>query len=163
MLSLPILRAPISTITPQSPSDEISLSEFCTCDPIKQYQHSSHHMMSEVLPDPPVPGAWDSSWDTPVSHSSDSATHATCSTRLRPSSSNPQGGSGTSSRSRARGREDPTPKPPTRESVKRPIVIAVFGQTGTGKTSFIKAVTGQDLKVGHSLTSCQSFSLPLYK
>ncbi|KAG0649196.1 GTP-binding A [Hyphodiscus hymeniophilus] len=37
---------------------------------------------------------------------------------------------------------------------KPPIVIAVFGQTGTGKTSFIKAVTGKDLQIGHSLTSC---------
>lgn len=37
-----------------------------------------------------------------------------------------------------------------------PIVIAVFGQTGTGKTSFIKAVTGKDLQVGHDLTSCKT-------
>lgn len=37
----------------------------------------------------------------------------------------------------------------------QPIVIAVFGQTGTGKTSFIKAVTGKDLRVGHSLESCE--------
>ncbi|OBT73212.1 hypothetical protein VF21_08693 [Pseudogymnoascus sp. 05NY08] len=37
---------------------------------------------------------------------------------------------------------------------KKPIVIAVFGKTGTGKTSFINAVTGRDLKVGHGLTSC---------
>lgn len=37
-----------------------------------------------------------------------------------------------------------------------PIVIAVFGQTGTGKTSLIKAVTGKDLRVGHDLTSCKS-------
>ncbi|KAH9205376.1 P-loop containing nucleoside triphosphate hydrolase protein [Leptodontidium sp. 2 PMI_412] len=40
------------------------------------------------------------------------------------------------------------------EENKPPIVIAVFGQTGTGKTSFIKAVTGKDLQIGHSLTSC---------
>lgn len=37
-----------------------------------------------------------------------------------------------------------------------PIVIAVFGQTGTGKTSLIKAVTGNDLQVGHDLTSCKT-------
>ncbi|KFY65804.1 hypothetical protein V496_02325 [Pseudogymnoascus sp. VKM F-4515 (FW-2607)] len=37
---------------------------------------------------------------------------------------------------------------------KKPIVIAVFGKTGTGKTSFINSVTGRDLKVGHGLTSC---------
>lgn len=37
----------------------------------------------------------------------------------------------------------------------KPIIIAVFGQTGTGKTSFIKAVSGQNLEVGHSLTSCK--------
>lgn len=35
-----------------------------------------------------------------------------------------------------------------------PIVIAVFGQSGSGKTSLIKAVTGKDLQVGHDLTSC---------
>jgi len=44
---------------------------------------------------------------------------------------------------------------------KPPIVIAVFGQTGTGKTSFIKAVTGRDLQVGHSLTSCETHRLDL--
>ncbi|KAH6674426.1 P-loop containing nucleoside triphosphate hydrolase protein [Halenospora varia] len=43
----------------------------------------------------------------------------------------------------------------------RPIVIAVFGQTGTGKTSFIKTVTGQDLEVGHNLTSCTENVLPI--
>ena len=37
-----------------------------------------------------------------------------------------------------------------------PIVIAVFGQTGTGKTSFIRAVTGANLQVGHGLTSCKT-------
>ncbi|KFZ02161.1 hypothetical protein V500_00399 [Pseudogymnoascus sp. VKM F-4518 (FW-2643)] len=37
---------------------------------------------------------------------------------------------------------------------KKPIVVAVFGKTGTGKTSFINSVTGRDLKVGHGLTSC---------
>lgn len=40
-------------------------------------------------------------------------------------------------------------------NTERPIVIAVFGQTGTGKTSLIKAVTGEDLEIGHSLTSCK--------
>ena len=42
----------------------------------------------------------------------------------------------------------------TTEVQKKPIVIAVLGKTGSGKTSFIKAVTGKDLKVGHGLTSC---------
>jgi hypothetical protein len=37
-----------------------------------------------------------------------------------------------------------------------PVVIAVFGQTGTGKTSLIKSVTGKDLQVGHDLTSCKT-------
>jgi ABC-type molybdate transport system ATPase subunit len=40
-------------------------------------------------------------------------------------------------------------------------VIAVFGQTGTGKTSFIKAVTGMDLEVGHNLASCKTYHLDL--
>jgi len=44
---------------------------------------------------------------------------------------------------------------------KPPIVIAVFGQTGTGKTSFVKAVTGKDLQIGHSLTSCENRHLDL--
>lgn len=39
-----------------------------------------------------------------------------------------------------------------------PLVIAVFGQTGTGKTSLIKAVTGKDLQIGHDLTSCKNLS-----
>ncbi|KFX88791.1 hypothetical protein V490_07401 [Pseudogymnoascus sp. VKM F-3557] len=49
----------------------------------------------------------------------------------------------------------------TAEDKKKPIVIAVFGKTGTGKTSFIKAVTGKDLKVGHGLTSCTEKVLPV--
>jgi hypothetical protein len=35
-----------------------------------------------------------------------------------------------------------------------PKLIAVFGQTGTGKTSFIELATGQFLGVGHHLPSC---------
>lgn len=57
----------------------------------------------------------------------------------------------------------PNQDPGTEERNKKPIVIAVFGQTGTGKTSFIRAVTGQDLQVGHSLTSCEisnRFNIP---
>ena len=36
------------------------------------------------------------------------------------------------------------------------IVIAVFGLTGTGKSSFISTLTGQDVKIGHGLHSCKS-------
>jgi len=34
------------------------------------------------------------------------------------------------------------------------ILIAVFGMTGTGKTTFIERVSGQKLNVGHNLRSC---------
>jgi len=34
------------------------------------------------------------------------------------------------------------------------ILIAVFGMTGTGKTTFIEKVSGQKLKIGHNLHSC---------
>jgi len=48
----------------------------------------------------------------------------------------------------------PSPDPP------QDIYIAVMGQTGTGKTSFIQDATGKMLKVGHTLRSCmQPFSL----
>lgn len=40
---------------------------------------------------------------------------------------------------------------------KLPIVIAVFGKTGTGKTSFINAVTEEGLVVGHNLESCKYY------
>lgn len=47
---------------------------------------------------------------------------------------------------------------------KRPTVIALFGQTGTGKTSFIKAVTGEEsLEVGHSLSSCTCDHLRIHR
>lgn len=36
------------------------------------------------------------------------------------------------------------------------VFIAVMGKTGTGKTSFINAVTGNNLEVGHSLQACES-------
>jgi polynucleotide 5'-kinase involved in rRNA processing len=36
-----------------------------------------------------------------------------------------------------------------------PTIVAVFGKTGVGKTTFINSVTGLDLKVGHNLGSCK--------
>ena len=43
------------------------------------------------------------------------------------------------------------------------IYIAVMGVTGAGKSRFISACTGQDVKIGHSLESCKSdFSLPSF-
>jgi Cdc6-like AAA superfamily ATPase len=41
------------------------------------------------------------------------------------------------------------------ESRPAPKLIAVFGRTGTGKTSFIEDVSGQKQGVGHNLTSCK--------
>lgn len=35
-----------------------------------------------------------------------------------------------------------------------PVYIAVIGQTGAGKTTFISEVTGKDLLIGHRLDSC---------
>jgi putative ribosome biogenesis GTPase RsgA len=34
------------------------------------------------------------------------------------------------------------------------ILVAVMGQTGTGKSSFINKATGGSLKVGHRLEPC---------
>jgi hypothetical protein len=45
------------------------------------------------------------------------------------------------------------------ESPNDEILIAVFGMTGTGKTTFIEKVSGQKLHVGHSLRSCSCSSL----
>ena len=40
-----------------------------------------------------------------------------------------------------------------------PVLIAVMGKTGTGKTSFVNAITGGELLVGGRLKSCEySFS-----
>lgn len=58
--------------------------------------------------------------------------------------------------------DDPTPAPPPYEDIQAPqninqpppIIVAVFGKTGTSKTSFIEAVTGEDLKIRHGLESC---------
>jgi len=36
-----------------------------------------------------------------------------------------------------------------------PVLIAVMGRTGTGKTSFVNAVTGRGLTVGHGLEACE--------
>jgi len=35
------------------------------------------------------------------------------------------------------------------------IVVAVFGLTGTGKSTFISKLTGRDVKIGHGLQSCE--------
>ena len=39
------------------------------------------------------------------------------------------------------------------------IWIAVMGVTGAGKSRFISACTGKDVKIGHSLESCKSIDL----
>ena len=44
-----------------------------------------------------------------------------------------------------------------------PIVIAVVGKERAGKTSFINAVTGMSLAVGHDLNPCKLPSCPLVK
>jgi putative ribosome biogenesis GTPase RsgA len=40
------------------------------------------------------------------------------------------------------------------ESSQDAILVAVMGQTGTGKSNFINKATGGSLGVGHSLESC---------
>jgi hypothetical protein len=35
------------------------------------------------------------------------------------------------------------------------IVVAIFGLTGTGKSSFISKLTGREVKIGHGLESCE--------
>lgn len=117
-----------------------------------------------------IPGAWDSSWDSPTAAAPYIDVPLPTSARSRPSGSNrnrrPNVPLPTNPPNRG---VPPPPRPPfpvqqpTYEiplptttgqgDSRRPIVIAVFGQTGTGKTSLIKAVTGVDLEVGHGLTS----------
>ncbi len=46
-------------------------------------------------------------------------------------------------------------KGPQQDAHSKTARIAVFGKTGTGKTSFIKSVTGADIKVGHELESSE--------
>ncbi|PMD53669.1 uncharacterized protein K444DRAFT_571192 [Hyaloscypha bicolor E] len=124
--------------------------------------------MSGILP---MPGAWDSAWDSPTEIAPSSDVPVPPSSGPRPSGSTRQRPSGVPSPSSTPSREVPRQpraqnpfRRPTREvpaarasggeEIKRPIVVAVFGQAGTGKTSFIKAVTGMDLEVGHNLASC---------
>ncbi len=38
----------------------------------------------------------------------------------------------------------------------RQVFIAMMGKTGTGKTTFINQISGQNLQVGHGLQSCMS-------
>jgi ABC-type transport system involved in cytochrome bd biosynthesis fused ATPase/permease subunit len=50
-------------------------------------------------------------------------------------------------------------KPPAK--METPILIAVMGCTGAGKSSFVRLVTGNnEVKVGHHLTSSKSLKLP---
>jgi hypothetical protein len=47
---------------------------------------------------------------------------------------------------------------PIDESSQKPIIIALMGQTGTGKSSFIMVATGsKSVEIGHSLKSCTRF------
>lgn len=58
--------------------------------------------------------------------------------------------------------KEPSPPPytPRKEEVKPPesekkrVYIAVMGQTGTGKSTFINQATGANLEVGHTMGSC---------
>lgn len=51
------------------------------------------------------------------------------------------------------GQPPPSHSPGTREGQRKPL-IAVMGITGVGKSTFIKAATGLNIKVGHDLYSC---------
>lgn len=37
------------------------------------------------------------------------------------------------------------------------VMIAVMGKTGTGKTSFINAITGGSMEIGHGLRACEFY------
>jgi len=53
-----------------------------------------------------------------------------------------------------------------RPKTPQPVLIAVMGKTGTGKTSFVNAVTGTGLTVGHGLEPCEyslSAAFPLVR
>lgn len=117
---------------------------------------------SKMSRDFSMPGGWDSSWDsTPAPRPLPTSTGHSGSSRQRragiPSPTSPQ------NRDVPRPSRAPNPyarqlqgvpsSTTGREEGKHPIVIAVFGQTGTGKTSFIKAATGVELAVGHTLSS----------
>lgn len=39
---------------------------------------------------------------------------------------------------------------------KPPVMIAVMGVTGAGKSTFISTLTERDVEIGHDLTSCTS-------
>ena len=39
-------------------------------------------------------------------------------------------------------------------SSKKPQVVLVLGKTGVGKSTFIKAATGLDVKIGNALDTC---------
>ena len=117
---------------------------------------------------PSMPGGWNSSWDhSEVPEPSDEppilpSAGPKPSRSTRPQNSEP-------SPANPPNRETPRPSGaqnhPRRaprevhlsatEDSKRPIVIAVFGETGTGKTSFIHSVTDVELEVGHDLASCK--------
>lgn len=63
---------------------------------------------------------------------------------------------GSSRRNSARNpTQNTTLRAPNPSSTPSESVIAVFGMTGTGKTSFINRLTGSELKVGHNLQSSQ--------
>ena len=40
-------------------------------------------------------------------------------------------------------------------SSKKPQVVLVLGKTGVGKSTFIKAATGLDVKIGNALDTCE--------
>jgi hypothetical protein len=107
--------------------------------------------MSDIFP---VPGAWNDSWDLPLPLPTTRG-DVVSTTQCQTSSTSTPPTLGTHDPN-VQGDRGGTFRPSVREMMKPPIVIAVFGQTGTGKTTFIKAVTGKDLAVGHNLTSCVS-------
>jgi flagellar biosynthesis GTPase FlhF len=44
---------------------------------------------------------------------------------------------------------------PSQRDFAQEILIAVFGMTGTGKTTLIEKISGQNLAIGHNLRSCK--------
>ncbi len=163
-----------STIVPKPHNpQQFSISKLPSVESAKSYRSevqstTRQFKMSGVFP---MPCAWDSSWDNPPASTRISDVPASTTGRPRPPDLSQRRRSGVSPSTNPPSPQvprQPRAQNPSRratrevsaettsgEDFKRPIVIAVFGKTGAGKTSFIKSVTGMDLEVGHDLESCK--------
>ena len=127
---------PASTTLADRPPEDRSISELDAGPPAYEFPSSKSSAENDAVPlsfkASPV------EWHLPTTPPEEESKNQTDNSGRRPSAGRRRSSYAT--------RSSPSAKP---------FAIAVFGLTGTGKSSFINTLTGKQVGIGHGLESCE--------